>query len=135
MFRNTPVGRLAPNILRLQIDPEHGSTTQFNAKVPGPKMQLGPVATVFRYSDNFDEKPNVGYEALIYDCMTGDATLFQRADNIEAGWAAVQPLIDAMSRGELGMADYSAGSSGPVEAEKLLSRNGHRWLPLSHDPQ
>ena len=26
--------------------------------------------------------------------MIGDATLFQRADNIEAGWAAVQPILD-----------------------------------------
>jgi Transketolase, thiamine diphosphate binding domain/Glucose-6-phosphate dehydrogenase, C-terminal domain len=36
-----------------------------------------------------------GYESLLYDCMIGDATLFQRADNIEAGWQAVQPILNA----------------------------------------
>ncbi len=45
-------------------------------------------------------QPNVGYETLLYDCMTGDATLFQRADNIEASWRAVQPLLEAWGRGE-----------------------------------
>ena len=130
MFRDTPVDRLTPNILRLQIDPTQGSVTQFNAKVPGPEMHLGRVATQFRYQDFFEEKPNVGYETLIYDCMIGDATLFQRADNIEAGWAAVQPLLDAWGRGEGTVENYAAGSAGPDEADALLARDGHHWLPL-----
>ena len=130
MFRDTPVDRLTPNILRLQIDPNQGSITQFNAKRPGPEMRLGRVATAFRYQDFFEEKPNVGYETLIYDCMVGDATLFQRADNIEAGWAAVQPLLDAWGRGEGIVESYAAGSAGPAGADALLARDGHHWLPL-----
>ena len=130
MFRDTPVDRLTPNILRLQIDPTQGSVTQFNAKVPGPAMHLGRVATSFRYHDFFEEKPNVGYETLIYDCMMGDAPLFQRADNIEAGRAAVQPLLDAWGRGEGTVEGYAAGSAGPAAADALLARDGHHWLPL-----
>jgi glucose-6-phosphate 1-dehydrogenase len=68
-------------------------------------MTLADVATVFRYQDAFPQRPNVGYEALLYDCMIGDATLFQRADNIEAGWAAVQPLLDAWRSGARRRAD------------------------------
>ena len=34
LFRDTPVDKLAPNILRLQIDPVQGTQTEFNAKVP-----------------------------------------------------------------------------------------------------
>ena len=49
----------------------------------------------FAYKTYFDAAPSTGYETLIYDCMIGDATLFQRADNIEAGWRAVQPILDA----------------------------------------
>ena len=49
----------------------------------------------FAYKTFFKMAPNTGYETLIYDCMIGDATLFQRADNIEAGWRAVQPILDA----------------------------------------
>ena len=128
MFRNTPVEHLAPNIVRLLIDPEQGTTTQFNAKVPGPTMQLGPVHTTLRFADFFAEKSSVGYETLIYDCLTGDATLFQRADNIEAGWAAIQPLLDAWRDGE--PAVYVAGSDGPSAAHDLLARDGHAWSDL-----
>ncbi len=49
----------------------------------------------FKYQDYFDTAPSSGYETLIYDCMMGDAILFQRADAIEAGWRAVQPFLDA----------------------------------------
>jgi glucose-6-phosphate 1-dehydrogenase len=129
IFRDTPVDKLTPNVVKLMIDPEQGITTQFSAKVPGPVMKLGKVDTSFLYKDYFDEKPNVGYETLIYDCMMGDATLFQRADNIEAAWAVMQPALDAWSRGgEPEM--YAAGSQGPAAADQLLARDGRHWLPL-----
>ena len=48
----------------------------------------------FAYKTYFAAAPSTGYETLLYDCMIGDATLFQRADNIEAGWRAVQPILD-----------------------------------------
>ena len=130
MFQDTPVEQMTPNVLRLQIDPEQGSTLEYNAKVPGPAMRLGRVSETMRYKDFFEEKPNVGYETLLYDCMTGDATLFQRADNIEAGWTAVQPLLDAWGRGEGTVEEYAAGSDGPAGADALLARDGNAWLPL-----
>jgi glucose-6-phosphate 1-dehydrogenase len=89
------------------------------------------VHTTLRYGDFFAEKPNVGYETLIYDCMIGDATLFQRADNIEAGWMAVEPLLAAFARGEGTPELYSAGSEGPAGAEALLASGGHRWSSLA----
>ena len=54
----------------------------------------------FNYKDYFKAAPSTGYETLIYDCMIGDATLFQRADNIEAGWRVVQPVLDAWANGQ-----------------------------------
>jgi glucose-6-phosphate 1-dehydrogenase len=129
IFRDTPVDTLTPNVVKLMIDPEQGITTQFSAKVPGPVMKLGKVDTSLLYKDFFEEKPNVGYETLLYDCMMGDATLFQRADNIEAAWAVVQPALDAWSKGgdpEM----YAAGSQGPAAADELLTRDGRQWLPL-----
>ena len=53
----------------------------------------------FAYKDFFEMQPSTGYETLIYDCLTGDQTLFQRADNIENGWRAVQPFLDAWAQG------------------------------------
>ncbi len=129
IFRDTPVDKLTPNILKLMVDPEQGITTQFSAKIPGPVMALGKVTNSFLYKDFFEEQPNVGYETLLYDCMMGDATLFQRADNIEAAWAVVQPALDTWGKGgdpEM----YAAGSEGPAAADQLLARDGRHWLPL-----
>ena len=61
--------------------------------------------------------------------MIGDATLFQRADNIEAGWGAVDDVLQAWSAG--GEPEpYAAGSAGPKGADDLLARDGRSWLPL-----
>jgi glucose-6-phosphate 1-dehydrogenase len=130
MFRDTPVEELTPNIVRLPIDPEQGTETVFMAKIPGPEMRLGRVEMSMRYKDFFQERANVGYETLLYDCMMGDATLFQRADAIEASWAAVQPLLDAWARGEGKIENYAAGSQGPAAADAMLASDGRRWLKL-----
>jgi glucose-6-phosphate 1-dehydrogenase len=97
-------------------------------------MRLGRVSTEFMYDDFFDEPPNVGYETLLYDCMIGDATLFQRADQIESSWAAVQPTRDAWNSGGGDPLEiYPAGSDGPAAADALLARDGRKWLPLTTD--
>jgi glucose-6-phosphate 1-dehydrogenase len=85
----------------------------------------------FAYEDYFKVAPNTGYETLIYDCMIGDATLFQRADNIEAGWAAVQPILDLWATNPpSSFPNYTAGSNGPAAADELLARDGRAWRPL-----
>ena len=132
IFRDTPVEQTKPNVVRLLIDPDQGVQTEYEAKRPGPEMRLGPVVSTMRYKDFFNERPSVGYESLLYDCMVGDATLFQRADAIEASWAAVQPVLDAWAAGgEPEM--YAAGENGPKGADELLARDGRCWLPLQPD--
>ena len=128
LFADTPVAELSPNVMRITIDPDHGAGTELNVKVPGPQMQIGRVTMGFKYADFFKNQPNVGYETLLYDCMTGDATLFQRADNIEAGWAAVEPLLEAWKTAPV--EDYAAGTPGPKAADDLLARDGRHWLGL-----
>jgi glucose-6-phosphate 1-dehydrogenase len=132
LFRDTPVDRLTPNDMTLQIQPEEGMTLRFSAKIPGPSVHMDGVEMKFNYKDHFNAAPSTGYETLIYDCMIGDATLFQRADSIEAGWRVVQPALDAWANdgaGELPI--YPAGSSGPSEADALLTRDGRRWRPIN----
>ena len=130
MFRDTPVSRLTPNIMVLHIQPTEGITLNLSAKVPGPKLALGGVAMNFRYSDYFHAPSSTGYETLLYDVMMGDATLFQRADMVEAGWAAVQPILDLWESGQAGVNRYAAGSHGPPAADRLLDRDDIHWLPL-----
>jgi glucose-6-phosphate 1-dehydrogenase len=127
LFRDTPVERLAQNLLVLRIQPDEGASLQFNAKIPGPSIHLGGVRMDFKYKDYFDAAPSTGYETLIYDCMMGDPTLFMRADNIEAGWRVVQPILDAWQAGRSRLVSYEAGSEGPAAADELLARNGRRW--------
>jgi glucose-6-phosphate 1-dehydrogenase len=69
---------------------------------------------------------------LIYDCMIADATLFQRADTVEAGWQVVQPILDSWaSNPARDFPNYGAGSDGPAAADELLARDGRTWRPLN----
>lgn len=132
LFRNTP-DRLAPNLMVFRIQPKEGVSLRFTAKVPGHTIRLGAVDMDFRYSDFFEAEPSTGYETLIYDCLVGDATLFQRADNIEAGWSAVQPFLDGWKAAGEGVRLYRSGSGGPSEADVLLQRDGRAWLLLTDE--
>ncbi|CAB3791491.1 glucose-6-phosphate dehydrogenase [Pararobbsia alpina] len=124
----------ASNVLTIQIDPKHGAAATFNVKVPGPLSRIGEVESSFDFADFFGEQSNVGYESLIYECLLGDATLFQRADTIEASWAAVQPVIDLAAKGAQ-PESYAAGSAGPTGADTLLSRDGRAWTPIDKQAQ
>jgi glucose-6-phosphate 1-dehydrogenase len=134
LFRDTPVDRLTPNDLSILIQPEEGVTLRFGAKIPGPSVRMEGVAMKFNYREHFRAAPNTGYETLIYDCMRGDATLFQRADNIEAGWRVVAPILEAWAQEGLGNIPlYPAGSTGPAEAEELLTRDHRHWRAIGKE--
>jgi glucose-6-phosphate 1-dehydrogenase len=132
LFRDTPVDALTPNVFTLRIDPAHGTRFDFNVKVPGPTMQIGAVRSAFDYADFFPERANVGYETLLYDCMLGDVTLFQRADSIESSWRAVDRVLHPEGAA-LPVHGYASGSSGPQQADELLARDGRAWRPLTDD--
>jgi glucose-6-phosphate 1-dehydrogenase len=131
LFRGTDVERLHPNWLILRVQPDEGIELAFAAKRPGPTVRLSTVSMDFAYKAFFKMAPNTGYETLLYDCMIGDATLFQRADNIEAGWRAVQPILDLWGNTKpTDFPNYAAGGTGPTAADALLERDGHAWRPL-----
>ena len=131
LFRDTPVEQMHPNWMILHIQPDEGIALEFAAKRPGPSVRLTTVSMDFAYKTYFQAAPETGYETLIYDCMIGDATLFQRADNVEAGWTAVQPILDAWAETPAtDFPNYVAGSDGPEAADALLARDDHAWRPL-----
>jgi glucose-6-phosphate 1-dehydrogenase len=132
IFQGTDVSHMAPNWLVLQIQPDEGISFQFQVKRPGQTVALAPVKSSFAYKNWFPPSANVGYETLIYDCMIGDATLFQRADMVEAGWRIVQAVLDNWAAEKpADFPNYSAGSDGPKAADKLLAEDGGRsWRAI-----
>jgi glucose-6-phosphate 1-dehydrogenase len=135
LFRNTSVAKLAPNEIVINIQPDEGISLNFEAKVPGPVVRLGAVNMTFEYSEYFGSTPQTGYETLIYDCMMGDPTLFQRADMVEASWTVVQPILDAWKATPADdFPNYAAGSWGPEKSAELLRKDGREWrVPASGD--
>ena len=128
LFRHTPVERLSRNRLVIHIQPDEGISLRFGAKQPGPVLDIGAVDMSFNYDDYFGSTPSTGYETLLYEAMQGDSTLFQRADAVEAGWEALQPVLDVWSAlPARDFPNYPAGSWGPEEATELITRDGRKW--------
>jgi glucose-6-phosphate 1-dehydrogenase len=131
LFRETPVEKLRSNQLVINIQPDEGISLGFQAKVPGGLMKLDTVDMTFKYADYFGEARTTGYERLIYDAMCGDATLFQRADMVEAGWKVISPVQDVWSSLNPRLfPNYAAGTWGPEEATELLRRDGRKWRKI-----
>ena len=128
LFRKTSIEELTTNRLVLHIQPDEGISLRFGAKVPGSVMSIGAVDMDFDYEDYFGDTPSTGYERLLHDCMMGEATLFQRADQVEAGWSVVEPIHKAWaSEPTPDFPNYKAGTWGPEAAEELLERDGRDW--------
>jgi len=129
LWRDTPAHNLKPNELLFHIQPDQGVELSFEAKVPGPSMDLQTVTMRFSYEQAFEVGRGTGYETLLYDAIRGDETLFSRADVVEAGWAAIQPILDVWQAEPAGnFPNYSAGSWGPAEADTLIRETHREWL-------
>ena len=127
LFRNTEVEKMTANRIVIHIQPDEGITQEFAAKTPGPVIKTSHVEMSFNYKDYFGEQPSTGYERLLYDCMTGDAALFQRADMVEESWKTVTPILDFWQRQNDDVPLYAAGSWGPKAADNLIERDGRKW--------
>ena len=127
IFRGTPVSALGANRLIFHIQPYQGIEIQFQAKVPGPRLNLQRVNMRFGYGDAFKASRYTGYEVMLYACSHGDATLFSRGDLVEAAWRVAQPILSRWSETVPEFPNYARGSWGPIEAEALMDRDARRW--------
>ena len=122
----------SPSRLILSIQPDEGIEMEFQAKYPGPKVLLRPVAMRFSYRESFEVPSPDAYETLLWDVMNNDPTLFMRADQIEAAWQVLMPVLDAWAASPPHrFPNYAAGSCGPKAADELLARAGHAWRPIA----
>ena len=111
-----------PNVLVITLQPDEGFDLNFEVKSPGEPISVQTQRLDFRYEEAFAPLPDA-YETLLLDIMTGDQTLFVRADEVESSWELFAPVLE----GNLPLYSYAAGSWGPEEADTLLNREGRRW--------
>ena len=130
LFRAASMAPPEPNQLVVSIQPEETIKLRFAAKVPGPEIATSPVDMRFNYREHFGAEHQTGYETLLYDAMTGDRSLFKRADIVEAGWEIVDAILTGWAADGCDLARYAGGSDGPLAADQLLDREGRRWRPL-----
>jgi glucose-6-phosphate 1-dehydrogenase len=120
-----------PNSLLIRIQPEEGIQLRFQAKRPGLSMRLSTENLRFSYMEAFKGEPPEAYENLLVDVILGDATLFMRADQVEAAWSVIDPILEVWkSAPPIDFPNYSAGTWGPEASETLVARDGHSWAPV-----
>jgi glucose-6-phosphate 1-dehydrogenase len=130
-FPETAVETWRSNRLIINIQPREGIRMNFQAQRPGPAMRLSPVHLDFCYQEAFKTASPEAYETLLLDVIEGDATLFMRADQIEASWKAITPVLEMWSANPpLDFPNYPAGTWGPEAANVLIAQDGRSWLPL-----
>ncbi|MFT3769877.1 MAG: glucose-6-phosphate dehydrogenase [Minicystis sp.] len=126
LFRGMPGATDEPNSLVMRIQPDEGISLRFATKVPGQGVAVRDVAMDFRYGTEFGSSTPEAYERLILDAMRGEATLFTRADEVEAQWGFIDPILAGWREQNAPLAFYDAGSWGPREADALLA-TGDTW--------
>ena len=126
-FRETAVEALEPNQLIIRIQPDEGISLRFVTKVPGTLVKLDEVDMDFHYADYFGRAPATGYDRLLFDCIRGEATLFRRADMVEAGWRAVAGVQQVWAGNDSTLTTYPCGTWGPGEADELMVRDQRQW--------
>ncbi|MEJ2736334.1 MAG: glucose-6-phosphate dehydrogenase [Anaerolineae bacterium] len=118
-----------PNRLLVRIQPKESIVLRFQAKQPGPTLRLSPVEMRFCYSEAFQATSPEAYETLLLDVILGDATLFMRADQVEAAWSVVTSILEGWeSVAPVDFPNYQAGTWGPEAAEALIAQDGRSWL-------
>jgi glucose-6-phosphate 1-dehydrogenase len=132
LFSTTPYEHLGPNVIMLRIQPDDGISIAFDVKQPGAHMRALTVDANFSYETAFGSKGPPAYETLLLDSMRGDATLFTRADEVEAEWRIITPIEEAWAKlPPLKFPNYAAGSEGPVEADALIAGDHRAWRRLA----
>jgi glucose-6-phosphate 1-dehydrogenase len=114
---------LRPNRLVIGIQPEDDIFLMFQAKQPGPRLDLRTVGLQFDYRTPSDAPEPDAYAKALLDVMAGEQMLFWRQDSLEACWAFYEPLLEALDGCRHGLCDlhpYAAGSWGPQAALDLL---------------
>ena len=129
VFPSEATANWQQNRLIISIQPEMSIRLQLQVKQPGLDMKLNTIDMVFNYDEAFAKETPEAYETLLLEIMTSDQTLFMRADQVEAAWELVMPILKAWQNEKAGnFPNYQPGSNGPQSAEELLVLDGYHWF-------
>jgi len=123
------------NRLVISLQPEMSIRLQMQAKKPGLEMVLNTIDMAFIYNDDTVKKTPEAYETLLLEIITGDQTLFMRADEVEAAWELIMPILDSWkTKSSENFPNYSANSNEPEAADALIAHDGFHWfsIPIMH---
>jgi len=123
-----PEPKVLQNVLSIRIEPDEMITLRLMAKKPGFGTDLTPIKMTFDYKETFQEDSPAAYERLLLDTIHGDATLFARTDGIAASWQFVTQILKGFSKIEPKLISYKPGTWGPVDADKLIEKDGRHWF-------
>ncbi len=122
LFKDLSWREIDHDVLLITLQPNEGFSLFFDLKRPGEPLQIEKMPLEFRYEEAFGELPDA-YTTLLVDILSGDQTLFVHADEVEASWRLLTPLLDRNIQAHT----YAAGSWGPREADRLVARHGGLW--------
>ncbi len=115
------------NRLIIRVQPDEGILVKFGVKVPGQGFDVRSANLDFHYSDMEETDVMKAYERLLLDAMQGDATLYARADEVEAAWDFVDPIINYWKTEKAKIHGYPAGTWGPQYADDLIKGKLGSW--------
>jgi glucose-6-phosphate 1-dehydrogenase len=129
MFSNTLNEPIEPNLFVLRVHPDEGMNLVLQTKNPGSEVCLNPISMDFCYQRDVLMD---AYEWVLLNCMHDDQLLFVREDGVEQTWSLLTPVIERLESTTRidQFPNYTAGSSGPEEADLLIQKDGRAWRPL-----
>ncbi len=117
------------NRLVIQIQPAEGIQMHLQTKVPDAGMQLRMTELDFSFRKQFRGDIPDAYQRLLLDTLQGDASLFARADEAEAAWSIIDPILEAWKKSnEPKLATYEPGGWGPEESAHWMETQGRCWF-------
>ena len=131
IFASEEAGAPQQNRLVISIQPDMAIRFQMQSKIAGLEMNLNTVDIMFDYNGNKKSDSPEAYETLLLDAITGDQTLFMRADQVEAAWELIMPILNYWEKNTANnFPNYAADSWGPENAEALIAKDGYHWFNL-----
>jgi glucose-6-phosphate 1-dehydrogenase len=131
LFNDGRRTQIEANRLVIQIQPAEGIQLHLQSKVPDAGMKLQMTDLDFQFRREFHGELPDAYQRLLLDAMSGDASLFARADEAEFAWGIIDPILAAWeSPAAPPLETYAVGMWGPESSNEWIRAQGREWFDV-----